>query len=1180
MKYFRKIAILLMAIALAFTSVDASLFAVSGDEVTHAEVYFVNVAQNKIVTLDGTRNNPIDVATMYEGPERVPDNGWFTTYYGTYEDNEVVNFTCKGANTSWKADGDKVWQIASRTNPSGWESVTLLHNDDGTVSFRSNAGGKNVLTIKNNQLAISSIKEDGQITDNEKFRVFTKTEPKAGAFVRVSNVSGNTMDVSWTSKKEHMYSCYEVLYSTSRDGEYTSAGMTAGSSMTIEDLAVNTHYYVKVRTLTNRLDTEYSVFSDSAIAEATTLKNLKPLKTKITEVKRSDDGKFTVSWNPSLNSDYYKVLRGKGRYGDFEEIGTTEDCSFVDENPFEGSKYSNYYKVVGVNEEETGPESDPSGLETEMFGENTMIFSEYDTPSKMDAQVNEVYTKQFGSQFGNGRYQFFFKPDVTGDGVGNYSAMRPMKVAYYTGIAGLGTVPYDVKINNIHVPAELSDYNATCNFWDALENLTVGTEGNSLGVGTGCWTETDFMWAVSQAAPVRRIVCDRTAHFDWNYGWASGGFVSDSIFNAKAGSYPQQQYYYRNCRFNPSVVDSIYGVNWNQVIQGCEGVNKAACKDNSNKPFNLGKDLLSGFGDSNWASRGCTTVLDKTDKTREKPFLYFDTEADEYKVFVPSVRRDSTGVSYTSTNPGAGKSIGIDKFFIAKPGDSAELINEKLAKGFNLILQPGIYKLEAPLQITHENTIVLGLGLATIQTVEDNDDTFIRVSGKNKKDIGGVEIAGIILDAGYYTDSLIELGTEGVNVDHSNNPCVLQDVICRVGGTGTLGRTKQCMVINSNDTIIDQTWVWRADHGGMTGWNQNTSENGIVVNGDDVTAYGLFVEHFQKYDIIWRGENGKTYFLQNEKCYDPQNQDEWMSHDGTKKGYAAYKVTDNVKKHYAVGLGVYDVFINTNGASIFLDNAIEVPHSPDVMIENACTVEIANADGPVVGVNHIINDRGAAIRTGAEAGDKKGYVIQRILDYVGGTVTELPDAYDKNDQFDANGLISNTTIAEGNLPTVDEDAEKVIVKDKKTIDTSTPLDDCDDAYFDNKIATDTKEWDDGHKKPETTKKIQSTTKKTKKVAKPAKVKIKKAKKKAKKLSIVLKKAKGAKKYQVAVYKSKKTAKKNKKAIIKRTTKKLKFTIKSKKLKKKKLFVRARGINYNAKGKKQYGKWSGIKRVKK
>ena len=191
--------------------------------------------------------------------------------------------------------------------------------------------------------------------------------------------------------------------------------------------------------------------------------------------------------------------------------------------------------------------------------------------------------------------------------------------------------------------------------------------------------------------------------------------------------------------------------------------------------------------------------------------------------------------------------------------------------------------------------------------------------------------------------------------------------------------------------IIDHTWVWRADHGDNTGWYANTAKNGIVVNGSGVMAYGLFVEHFQEYDVLWNGENGTTYFLQNEKCYDPQGQSVWMSHGGKKKGYAAYKVADGVKRHYAVGLGVYDVFINTNGNSVFLDDAIEVPDAPGVVIENACTVEIANGEGPLVGINAIVNGHGHAIKTGKGSGG--GYAIQRVYRYSAGKADIAPDYY-------------------------------------------------------------------------------------------------------------------------------------------------------------------------------------------
>ena len=67
--------------------------------------------------------------------------------------------------------------------------------------------------------------------------------------------------------------------------------------------------------------------------------------------------------------------------------------------------------------------------------------------------------------------------------------------------------------------------------------------------------------------------------------------------------------------------------------------------------------------------------------------------------------------------------------------------------------------------------------------------------------------------------------------------------------------------INSNDTIVDHTWIWRADHGAEVGWTKNLSANGLVVNGSNVTIYGLFVEHHQQFQVLWNGEARAHIFL-------------------------------------------------------------------------------------------------------------------------------------------------------------------------------------------------------------------------------------------------------------------------------------------------------------------------------
>ena len=254
--------------------------------------------------------------------------------------------------------------------------------------------------------------------------------------------------------------------------------------------------------------------------------------------------------------------------------------------------------------------------------------------------------------------------------------------------------------------------------------------------------------------------------------------------------------------------------------------------------------------------------------------MYFDEDVMEYKVFVPGLLENSTGTSWTKNSMGYGASVDISKFYIARADrDNAKTINAALKEGKNIILSPGIYYAEEPINVENANTIILGLGLATI--VPTNEETAIKVA-----DVGGVSIAGVILDANSYSKNMLVVGEQGCNKDHSSNPTVLQDVFIRIGGVrGDAASTDQALVINSNDVIGDDFWVWRADHGSGVGWDLNKAKNGVVVNGDDVTLYGLMVEHFQEYDVIWRGENGKTYFLQNEKCYDPQNQTDWMSHD-------------------------------------------------------------------------------------------------------------------------------------------------------------------------------------------------------------------------------------------------------------------------------------------------------------
>ena len=604
------------------------------------------------------------------------------------------------------------------------------------------------------------------------------------------------------------------------------------------------------------------------------------------------------------------------------------------------------------------------------LGENVRIFSPKDDPAEISRVCEDIFKKQHHRQFGPDRHALLFLP-------GDYVKAGTINVGYYTQILGLGRSPRDVKLCNVKTPAALDKNNATCNFWVGIENVEIVDTDNNQD------PYFNFQWAVSQAAPARRLHVARKSVFDWFYGWASGGYVADTVFEKQAGSYSQQQYFYRNNSFG----SGIYGINWNQVVVGCDGDIASNSKDGGKQLSSCEPTSAKGVS-SNWRAGGCTSIVDVTPVVREKPFLFADGDA--FKVFVPAIRRNEKGVSWGAgkANGGMGEGKVLDlarDFYVAKEKkDDAKSINAALASGKNVLFTPGVYHVSEPIEVTRPETVVLGIGEATI--VPENGDAALRCA-----DVDGLVVAGLVFDAERASRRFVVLGDRKTAVRHSEKPSFLVDLVYRVGGTGKPGKTDVCLEINSNDAIVDHTWIWRADHGDHTGWTANTSKNGIVVNGDAVTCYGLFVEHFQEHDVLWNGEDGRVFFLQNEKCYDPPGNATWMSHDGKKKGYAAYKVADGVKRHYAVGLGVYDVFINTDGNSVFLDDAVEVPDAPGVVVENVCTVEIANGEGPLVGINAIVNGRGHAIRTGKGSGG--GFGVQRVYRYSDGKADMAPDCY-------------------------------------------------------------------------------------------------------------------------------------------------------------------------------------------
>ena len=556
------------------------------------------------------------------------------------------------------------------------------------------------------------------------------------------------------------------------------------------------------------------------------------------------------------------------------------------------------------------------------FGPNVYIFNPTMPQSEIQAAVDAVANQQISNQFGTQRYALLFEPGTYG------SSTNPLnfQVGYYTTVAGLGLSPSDVVINgSIDVYNQCFGANnctALVNFWRSLSNLTINVTTPNFGCYNG-----EF-WAVSQAAPLRRVHINGFATL-MDYctapSYASGGFIADSAFDGSTvvnGS--QQQWLVRN-----STLDGWTNGVWNQVFSGVVGA-PAQCFP-----------AASSCG-------GPYTTLATSPVTREAPYLYVDSAGD-YNVFVPSVQHNSSGTTW-ATGATPGTSIPLRKFFIAQPTDSAATINLALLAGKNLLLTPGVYHLDRSIEVLRPDTVILGLGFPTL--IPDNGNLSMRLwSGK------GVSISGIIFDAGAKNSpALLQIGSIFGFGDHdTSDPSALHDVFFRIGGA-TAGRATTSLVVNSDNVILDDIWAWRADHGNGVGWDQNTADTGVIVNGDNVIAYGLFVEHYQKYEVIWNGNGGTDIFFQNEMPYDVPSQAAWMEASGV-DGWAAFKVATGVTSFHGYGMGSYSFF--NQGVNIYAANAFEVPTNlPVGSLRDLLTIFLSTAGAG--GILNVINNTGGS----------------------------------------------------------------------------------------------------------------------------------------------------------------------------------------------------------------------------
>jgi hypothetical protein len=560
------------------------------------------------------------------------------------------------------------------------------------------------------------------------------------------------------------------------------------------------------------------------------------------------------------------------------------------------------------------------------LGSNVYVFTPSMSQSSIQSTVNSIYSEQGTNQFGTQRFALLFEPGTYG------SASDPLvfSVGFYEEIAGLGQNPGAVTINGAiqsFNQCSGSTCNATDNFWRSISNLTINVMGN-----TGCYAGDDF-WAVSQASPLRRVdINGNLSLMDYCTGspdYASGGFIADSRFTGGTitnGS--QQQFITSN-----SNLDGWSNSVWNQVFSGDTGSVPA-------------QSFASNSGDSGGPSS--YTTLSTSPVTEEEPYLYMDSSGN-YNVFVPSLQTNSSGPTWTTSSNTPGTSLSVNNtFYIVNSASTVAQINAALAAGDNLLFTPGVYSYSSTINVTKADTKIIGLGFATLIPTAGNVTM-------NVADVSGVNISGLIFDAGPTSSSaLLQVGTQGSTVSHASDPVTIDDVFFRVGGAET-GTAATSFIDNSNNSIIDDVWAWRADHGSGAGsWTSDQGNTGLIVNGNNVTAYGLAVEHYQKQEVIWNGQNGEVIFFQNENPYEVPSQASWME-SSTQDGYPAFYIPNSVTSFTGYGMGSYSYF--DQGVNIENAMAFQAPDVSGVKFHDLLTVFL-NGSG---GIQSVINGTGQAV---------------------------------------------------------------------------------------------------------------------------------------------------------------------------------------------------------------------------
>lgn len=345
--------------------------------------------------------------------------------------------------------------------------------------------------------------------------------------------------------------------------------------------------------------------------------------------------------------------------------------------------------------------------------------------SKLSLAGAELFTPK--GHFSTKRYALLFKP-------GKYNI--DVRVGYYVQVLGLGLAPEDVEFiagpnatYGVHCPAtDPLKAGSLDTFWRGVENIKMSANyhedpdldptkplnanpmnpypANPMNANIG----SGFIWAVSQAAPLRRVEMSGLSLFDsaaYAYGGgsngnSSGGFIANCSIT---GSFPidfgqepqqfcsidfgsQQQFCVRNCSFSSTANGA-----WSQVFINC----------NSTAPLETTTQFDQSTGIRSDLNTPAKTVENSVPYA-EKPFITIDSSG-KYYLQIPKVCTSArNGHDFTAA---ANTSVPFEEAFVAQSGKHHGAdIQHALDKGFHVVLCPGDFKLHTSIIMRHSGQVL------------------------------------------------------------------------------------------------------------------------------------------------------------------------------------------------------------------------------------------------------------------------------------------------------------------------------------------------------------------------------------------------------------------------------------------------------------------------------------------